>query len=277
MTRFFYIILCGLLVVGCAPQSADTAQTVDVIAPSKPVVRVAAPATDMPPYFIAEARDLPHAGLEHDMIAEAFDQAGYRVEFIYLRSRLKKFNKPVYQIDCVTTVAEDSGLKGAYSVPLVAYQDIAIYRNDSGLNIRNLDDLKGKSIETFSNARIHLGLEEVVKDNPYYHEHSSKASQVLLLYRQHDPKKDESLRKPPRILLMDKNLFAYHRRKMAEMVDIYQPITINYLFPEKPYKLLCHQPEIRDAFDKGLAQLRDSKRYEALQDHYRLPIFEVTD
>jgi len=218
-----------------------------------PKIDVGVPATNLPPYFIHQEK-----GIELDIVRDAFQQGGYQVKFHFIRSRKEKFYDPKYSLDCISTVTKKAKRPGFYSDDVISYQDIVIYLADQKFNIDKIEDLANKSIGTFHDAKEHLGLAKVVAKNQFYHEHSGKASQIVLFYRHRVD-----------ILIMDRYFFAHFRKRVASLVDITQKLVVkDHLFTERPYKVLCKKEKVRDDFNLGLAKLRAEGRYEEIIKQY---------
>ncbi|OQY46000.1 MAG: hypothetical protein DRR08_29860 [Candidatus Parabeggiatoa sp. nov. 2] len=260
-TRWFGIglILSGVLITlsGCHDRSENTASTPSVPTPTEekpaPVVRIGASATHLPPYFIHQEN-----GIEVDIIREAFQKTGYDPQFYFIRERKEKFYAPNSKLDCISTVTKKAKQPGFYSDEVISYHDVVIYLADKGFHINRIEDLADKSIETFSDAKKHLGIADVVKNNPLYHERSGKASQIVLFFRRRVD-----------VLIMDRYFFRHFRKRVAPLVDIKQKVIINdSLFSKRPYRILCKNEKVRNDFNRGLATLRAKGRYAEIVKQY---------
>ena len=240
--------------LNATPQQAEPKKSTEV--------QIGAPSKNLPPYFIYWNRK----GIEQDILHEAFQKSNYKPIFFYYPKREKKFLEPKYNLDCISTVTEQLGYDGFYSDNVITYRDVAIYLKDSGLNINSKADLAGKRIEAFKDASKYLNIQDIVANSPYYHEHSGKASQILLLYRG-----------KVKILLMDKYFFFHFRSKVGKLIDMNKEIVIRHLFPERSYKILCKDKKIRVAFNRGLTRLRTEGGYEQIIKHYTTKKDTVND
>ncbi|MDM8566174.1 hypothetical protein QUF74_11050 [Candidatus Halobeggiatoa sp. HSG11] len=216
-------------------------------------VHIGVPSKNLPPYFIYWNRK----GMEHDILHEAFQNSNYKPIFSYIQNREEIFLKNKSNLDCISTVTEKLGYDGFYSHNVITYQDVAIYLKDSGLNINSKIDLADKKIEAFNDANKYLDIKDIVANNPFYYEHSGKASQILLLYR---GKVD--------VLLMDKYLFFYFRNKVKKLIDMDRKVEVRPIFSKHPYQILCKDKKIRDDFNYGLSVLYTGERHQQIVKKY---------
>jgi polar amino acid transport system substrate-binding protein len=246
----FYLNAC-LPTSNCPKCSVQT----PIVEPEKPIVRIGASSLNMPPYFITTE----NTGLEKDIIEASFAAKGYKAIFEYPNDRKRKFVEN--KVDCISTVLENSGLKGYYSEPIIPYNDMAIYLAKDNLRIKTTDDLKGKRVEAFNKADKQLGLTHL-REEASYREHASKASQILMLYHE---KID--------VLLMDVRMFGFYHNKMYHKIRSIErhkkeeakeqnkeyrlhPLEISLIFPEYSYQIACKTQQLRDDFNAGLKLIK---------------------
>ncbi len=266
---------------------SPTIQTIS--SPKLKEIIVAAPSVPLPPYFCRNEKK----GLEKDIIKEAFEASGYLPQFTHKKGREQKLVELNSKIACVTTVNETSKElspnDGYFSEDIIAYQDVAITlkirQEHKQFKIENIENLRGLTVETFNGAYRHLGFGSVLgkkENNRRFHEHSGKASQVILLYR---GRLD--------VLIIDKRVFAYffstykehikekkyYRRKKFksfEPIKTFYPIedaiNVHPIFGEnKPYKIFCKDEKVLNDFNQGLVTLKNSGRYQQIIDEYPEP------
>ena len=259
MMKFFIMLASLLILAGCEEQQKKEIKPL-------PKVHIATPFVELPPYYIY-TKD---SGIEQDILEDAFQLAGYQPVFSRIRKREKVVSNPDYHYNCASTVNEKEkslkGVAGFFSDEIISYQDAVITlktrtdevtKQDNTVHINELTDLEGKTIEAFKSAKKVLGLEDILKGNHLYHEHSGKASQIVLLYR-------------GRIdaLIMDERIFKHFRKKVKNLVDINQAVRITYLFDMVPYHLFCTEKKYVNAFNQGLEKLRNSGRYRKIFEKY---------
>jgi len=226
-------------------------------------VHIGIPSLELPPYFIFSQQ----GGIEQDILREAFERVGYQAQFFRTKKREKRLQQKLeerqYHLECVSTVNENTkelaGVPGFFSNEVVTYHDVVItlHHPEKGLQLKTRDDLKGKVVEAFKGAQQYLGLGDVTKNNPLYHEHSGKSSQIVLLYRQRID-----------ALIIEARIFQYLRKKLEPLVDIKQAVEVHDLFKPNSYKLFCVKQKHRDDFNRGLEELRQSGRYAQIEKSY---------
>lgn len=252
--------LCWIAEV-CLAASVTMEQDLSELRPDETPIFVAMPASELPPYFIYKRS----TGIEQEILIRSFTRNGYAAYFYPVRDRTAKLFDPRFGFDCVTTVNEyTEGLQekeGFFSDTVVEYQDVAIslvsHLQDKGYSITRPEDLGDKIVEAYPGARDYLGIRHIVEDNLRYHEHSGKASQILLLYRGRID-----------VLIMEERMFYYFRERVAGLVDIEKEISIARLFSPVRYKVFCKESLFRDHFDEGLAELRASGEYDDIVAHF---------
>lgn len=107
------------------------------------------------PYFIAKGRtglftellDAIFAGIPNYEPVYQFDHSNNRL--------FQEFREG--KLDAVANVFESMNLAPCHSKPFFHFQDMAMTRAEDQFKIRNIEDLKGKSIITFQGAREFLG------------------------------------------------------------------------------------------------------------------------
>lgn len=206
----------------------------------------------LPPYIIQES----NSGLEYDIIKEALAVKGHKLTIKYV-----PFVRVVVDYknnDGAITINESSGATGEYSDVVVTYKNYAISLKDKGVNVATIQDLKDKKIVAFQNATKYLGDEyaAVVKGNSKYSEQGKQDLQVKMLY---SGRAD--------VIISDINIFKFFR-KTAKGIDTTAEITLHEIFDGVDYKALFNDASLRDDFNAGLTQLKDSGRYDEIINGY---------
>lgn len=271
MFRYVVVGISTLFLAACLPTN-DCPQCQKPI--PKPLdtrkqIKIGASEINMPPYLIAT----DHTGLEQEIIERSFELAGYKAVFEYTNNRKQQYaNKD--ELHCITTVIEPSGVGDIYGVksyfsdPIVPYQDVAIYLENPHFKIQTINDLKGKKVEAFKRADKILGFQHLNLDSSSYREHSSKASQILMLYHQ-----------TVDVLLMDVLMFDFYYRKMEsklheierkkreELANKTPPesfsgykIKVTPLFSPQPYQIACKDQQLLTHFNAGLKLVKQSNQ-----------------
>lgn len=206
----------------------------------------------LPPYIIQES----NSGMEYDIIKEALASKGHNltmkyVPFVRLIVDYKKH-------DGAVTINESSGAEGSYSDEVITYQNYAISLKDKGIAINSVQEMKDKKIVAFQNATKYLGPEfaEFAKGNKKYSEQGKQDLQVKMLY---SGRADA--------IVSDINIFKYYRKSVTDF-DTTAEIVLHGIFEGVNYKVLFNDSAIKDDFNAGLKELRDSGRYEEIVNSY---------
>lgn len=206
----------------------------------------------LPPYIIQES----NSGIEYDIIKEALAAKGHKLTLKYV-----PFVRVVVDYknnDGAITINESSGATGEYSDVVVTYQNYAISLKDKGINVANIQDLKDKKIVAFQNATKYLGDEyaAIAKGNSKYSEQGKQDLQVKMLY---SGRAD--------VIVSDINIFKYFRKTVKD-IDTTAEITLHEIFDGVDYKALFNDAAIKDDFNAGLKQLKESGRYDEIINSY---------
>lgn len=206
-----------------------------------------------PPYFNGAHDD----GIERDIIREAFEQVGEHPEFMATADRQKKYDSGRFNIECVSTISEDFKLKSEtyFTDPVVSYHYTPFTLKKSGIVIRKYEDLAGKNVEAFSFASKYLGpsFANMIPRMAVYAEHLNRSSQVALL-----------LRGLIDVLVIDRIMFHFIRDNLVSVrADDYDAEFVEGSVDKViDFKMACHDKEIVEMFNKGLAMLRARNRPE---------------
>lgn len=216
-----------------------------------------------PPYVLEN-----DTGIVVDIVRSAFSTTAYKINPVYvpIGRGIKMFSDK--QVDGTTIIQQNSGSKAYYSDDFMQYHNRAFALKSRSLNIRNISDLKGKSITSFQSANKALGDEfrQVTTHNPKYKEMAQQEAQVqVLLMGRTD------------IAVMDESIFHYYYQKLITEGKVDKNIEyVSYdIFPPTPYKAAFNDPKIRDAFNSGIAAMRADGRYEAIYQKYNMRYFAI--
>ena len=205
----------------------------------------------LPPYVIPKK-----SGIELDILKKALNFKGYEVVPVFLPSaRLTKTIKEG-KYDAYALVNENLGIKNVFlSNEYIKYENIVVSIID--FNIKNINDLKGKSIIAFQNASIYLGkeFESMSKGNKNYKELASQEAQVASLM---NGRVD--------LIILDKKIFQYYLKNSK----LFKPshYILYDIFPSTSYKVAFKDKEIRDDFNEGLKLMKSSGEYEKIIKKY---------
>ena len=216
-----------------------------------------------PPYVFEDG-----TGIVVDIVRTALEASGHKVTPVCapIERCFKMFAER--QVDGTTIIQESSGLKAEYSDAFMQYYNRAFALKSRNLVIRNVADLKDKSVVAFQNADKYLGADfaRAIAGNPQFKEMAQQEAQVhMLLLGRID------------VAVMDESIFRYYRQKLIaeHKADPAQEVVGNDIFPPTPYKAAFIAPRILDDFNKGIAAMRKDGRYEAIYRKYAEQYFPV--
>ncbi|CAK0746617.1 putative PBPb domain-containing protein [Gammaproteobacteria bacterium] len=212
-----------------------------------------------PPYFNGATND----GIERDILQEAFALVGKHPDFMETADRKKKYDATRFNIECVSSISEEYRLDSAsyFSDQVVSYHYKLFTLRKKNMVIRDYSDLAGKTVEAFSSGTRYLGkhFTEVIPKMSAYAEHVNRFSQVaLLLLGRVD------------VLVIDRDMFHFiSSNLLTTRPESYDgDVVESQLEKAVDLKIACHNKETVDYFNKGLAMLRSSHRYEEIFRHY---------
>ncbi len=208
----------------------------------------------IPPYNIPETK----SGIELDIVREALKDKGYTIKPKYVPFVRVKRELKDQTVDGALTINPDSGIEAFYSDEHITCENVVISLKENKFNIKDVNDLRGKSVLAFQDATIYLGKDfaSMAKENPEYREITKQQLQINLLYSNRVD-----------TIVLDKNIFYYHRQR-NDMVDTSQPIDTWHIFPPTPFSVAFVDEEVRNDFNEGLKQLRKTGRYDEIWEKY---------
>jgi polar amino acid transport system substrate-binding protein len=211
----------------------------------------------LPPYNIPET----DSGIEMDIVREALKIKGYAVKakFVpFARVRRELMNR---EVDGALTINPDSGIEAFYSDEHLVCQNVVVTLKKNAFQVHEIGDLKDKSVLAFQDATLYLG-----KDFAFMADHNSKykeiAKQELQINLLYTNRVDA--------IVLDKNIF-YHHRKHNDRVDTSQAIDVWTIFPPTAFSVAFVDENVRNDFNDGLKQLRESGRYDEILKRYITP------
>ena len=213
--------------------------------------------THKPPYiFESEAR-----GLEYDIVMSAARRGGMTPEAHY--APMERLNRMLRkgQIDVIATTNERSGGAIFYSDVYIRYQNVAVALRSRNLDIQRISDLAQFSVNAFQRARFILGSEyqAMTEANPRYREEAFQIARNRMLYSGR-----------VEVVVTDMRILRYFNREVYTQVDVTQPLTLYPIFAATDYKLGCREQVDCERFNQGLAALRESGEYTAIERRYAM-------
>ncbi len=180
-------------------------------------------------------------GIDYDIVQNILRQQGIEAEFeLYSYSRLLKLFSE-HKLDIASPVAVP--YPGAYySQPYFTIQDVVVSRRDSPMPIRQLSDLKGKSIVAYQQASAVLGPDFAQQmKQAYYLEEADRKKQFELLFNNR-----------VQLIVGDERVLSFYSR------TYYGPnlLSIYPIFPAVDYPAAFWNAGLQQQFNQGLEQLK---------------------
>ncbi|WP_339905681.1 substrate-binding periplasmic protein [Pseudomonas guineae] len=213
--------------------------------------------TNKPPYIY---ENQPR-GLEYDIVMAAAQLGGLEPVAYYAPMGRLNLMLSKGQIDVIATTNELSGGAGFYSDVYIRYQNVAVALRSRSLDILRISDLGKYSVNAFQRARFLLGSEfqAMAESNPRYREEAFQIARNRMLY---SGRVD--------VVVGDMRILRYFNREVYTQVDVSQPLALYPIFAPTDYKLGCRQQADCERLNQGLAALRQSGEYEAIERRYAM-------
>lgn len=208
------------------------------------------------PPFIIEKNG---AGLQLDIIREAFIAVNHSVSFshIPLGRSISAFNR--FNVDGIVTLPVDYQHSGIYiSKPYVKYQNVAVSLSSENFALSSIQDLTGKSVIAFQNAKKFLGDEynSSVSLSTDYREIADQMQQIKMLFSRRT-----------QIIILDVNIFKFFVKSNIDG-RYNKAFTIHYIFDEREYAAGFNTKQQRDLFDQGIELIKEQGIYQLVLDRY---------
>jgi len=202
-------------------------------------------------------------GLEFDIMSAALSLSGYRLEAVarpYARLSKILANE---RIDGVTG-QHPSELPGFYfSEPYMSYDNYAIVRKDSGIAVRDIDDLLTRSVVAWRGAAVFLGLEGMAPQR-----FASAREKTYLEFADQPTTFRYFWNRRADVLLSDKNIYETYLREHPDSAKDAPAVTYLRILPGNMVQAAFKSQEVRDAFDQGLRRFKETGDYQRLVDRY---------
>ena len=208
------------------------------------------------PYIIQEQ----DAGFEADIVKAAFAARGYEVEFAYQPLSEAQASFRSESIDGVLTVkANYPEVAGTYlSDDYINYRNYAVSLTANDYVLNQIEALRPYRVIGFIQANMALGddFKRMTQDNPLYIEMPNQRNQVEQLFKRETD-----------VIIIDIRILTYYRNRLTHNPKN-QPVNLHPLFETSHYKIAFRDAKIRDVFNSGLKEVRDSGMYDAIIDSY---------
>lgn len=208
------------------------------------------------PPFIIEKNG---AGLQLDIIREAFTAVNHSVSFshIPLGRSISAFNR--FNVDGIVTLPVDYKHPGIYiSKPYVKYQNVAVSLSSENFALSSIQDLTGKNVIAFQNAKKFLGDEynASVSLSTDYREIANQMQQIRMLFSRRT-----------QVIILDVNIFKFFVKSNIDG-HYNKAFTIHYIFDEREYAAGFNTKQQRDLFDQGIGLIKEQGIYQLVLDRY---------
>lgn len=195
-------------------------------------------------------------GIEYDLIKKILEKSDIRIKSvsrIYTPNVIETMRKD-NEIDIISAVKKKND-NFYYSDDLVSFQNVVISRLKDKLYIKNVNDLKDKSIISFKDSYKYLGkdfynLFNPKANKPKYKEYLNQEKQIKDFL---DNKVD--------VIILDKNIFKWYLKKISDR-DI-SDFKHDFIFSGvNPYQVVFRDKNLRDVFNKNLELIIKNGEYE---------------
>lgn len=208
-----------------------------------------------PPFIVEENG----TGLQLDIIREAFLSVNHKVHFTHVPlgrsiSGFKRFNA-----DGIATLPIDYQHPSVFvSKPYITYQNVAVSLTDGNLSIKSINELSGKSVIAFQNAKKFLGddYNASISLSTEYREIADQVQQIEMLFSRRTE-----------VIILDINIFR-HFVKTHVGGRYNQSFTVHPIFGEREYAAGFNTKQHRDIFDQGIALIKEQGVYQLVLDRY---------
>lgn len=258
MKSFQYKYLCaiayGFLVFIVASSLAMSVENPVVTEQTEHILILGVP-LDRPPYVVGDG------GIEVDILRQALQLQGYKVEvhkFSHLRLQ-RELEKGRIDISS-RYMAQNDNI--ALSLAYITFYDVIFTKTSLGLTIDSWADLNDKAFLGWHGFEDDLGddFKRVYRENTRLWDGLvSQEEQCLHFWKGMAD-----------AIILDTNIFNWYRKALAlQGIDTSAPITMHHLLPEGvSYQAGFRDSKVRDAFDKGIAQLKENGSYQEIIDNY---------
>ncbi len=217
-----------------------------------------------PPFVFTDG-----SGIVITIVKEALAHKGHTVvpTFVNMGRSFEMFEHGY--VDATSIIKTSSGLKAHYSDYFMQYHNAAFALKSKKNQITKFDDLQGLYVIGFQGSSKFLGEEygKVVGSlNEKYSEMADQKQQVLML-----------LKGRTDLVVMDRHIFKFYKALLIDEGLVSPDIEVDMfeLFPPTKYRTAFKDEKIRDDFNEGLKNLRNSGRYDEIYDYYEEKFFEI--
>jgi polar amino acid transport system substrate-binding protein len=213
----------------------------------------------IPPFSFPDS----DSGIEIEIMTAALAVHGHKLIPSYMPLARVPFVFKQGKVDAaMTDLGQDMQALGAfYGEPAVLYNNVFISLAERNLTIETPEDIAGLSIVSFQGAyKRYPKWLMPAKNDDLYAENFKQEKQVLLLERKHFD-----------LVLSDINIFKYHQiQNQQALGKAFKPVKFHHFTTVIPndYRPVFWKEAIRNDFNDGLANIKQSGLYQAIYDNY---------
>lgn len=221
---------------------------------------------DKPPFVLSDRETI--SGLEVDIFREAMAGSGYQLELVALP--FHQLNRALLlfpDLDVAAGVGTEFFDKLHYVDQFSYYENVAISKAAANVKLGSIRDLQQHSVVSWQGASqpaTPLG-------SVFHHLFGATERPIHQGYQELSQYNQNAMFWLERtdVIVVDRAIFSWYRRMLADSYNTTAEIIIHELFPERQYtRVAFRDPELAALFAAGLEQLKASGRYQQLYQHY---------
>lgn len=248
LKRFIQLTTCAMLFVGASAMAREIK------------VGFGEPA----PYVLRQER---HPGIAVEIIRESLKFSGIEIEPVYHSYQRSKEEVKRGRLDAASTAQKEPGDSLYFSEPCISFHPVAIVRKSADITLNSIADLPGRSIAAWQHAHEHLGKEfarlfgrHVTDDyRRRYFDPADQLAQVKMFWSGH-----------AEVVIIDRLIFDYLTTRLDHHFDTDHEVEDFAIFGDATVMSVAFaDPELRDRFDQGLAELRERGLVDRIYEKYR--------
>lgn len=216
-------------------------------------VAIASPIS-IPPYIFSDS----DTGIQLDIVRESLIIAGHSLKVLYTSNNRGLSTLKTKKADGMINVpAGNSDLY--YSESTIEYQNGVIALKKRNLELTQISDLRRYRVVGFQNASNYFGeaFKTMTQQNSRYDEVVNQLAQLNMLFKRRCD-----------LIVMDHRIFNHYLNTHKEELGFEQKTVFYELLPPSPRYVAFHDKALRDSFNKGLTQLKESGRHQVIIDSY---------
>lgn len=212
---------------------------------------VLATSKSLPPYI----NQYTNSGPQLEIVRQSLEAAGHQLKEVVYTSNHRAL-KLLETGKVHGIINTPTNLTGLYrSEPVIYYQNRVISLAERQFELSHVNQLNDFHVTGFQNANNFLGpdFKKMTMNNRRYDEVTDQLSQISMLYMRRTD-----------FIVMDQYIFNHLTRNHYRVVSARSAVKFHDILPVSPRHLTFKDPALRNDFNKGLAKLRQTGRYQEL-------------